>query len=273
MVNRAAWEAARVGGARCGLAGQAQGREVVKLLGRCDGLPLPLIYRKAWGLLGFLAVESDRRHSRSMLAGLFWPELEETSALTNLRQVLSNLNRYCTQVLGPGVLHIERGAVGLMRGEQVLFDIDLVRRAPCQAMELLVDQHRFLDGMEDLGGADFHCWLEMVRQNLETQLIGAAERCCDELLGDQHWERAMEVARVLTQRDPWSEEHARRMMRAHAGAGMRAAAMRVYESFETMLRKELGLDPGPETQQLLAQISTSAMPGRSRMGFDTVGVG
>ena len=272
MANRTGWEA-RAGGARCGLTGQTQGRELVRLLGRCDGLPLPLIYRKAWGLLGFLAVESDRRHSRSMLAGLFWPELGETSALTNLRQVLSNLNRYCTQVLGPGVLHIERGAVGLMRGGQLLFDIDLVRQAPCQAMELLADQHRFLDGMEDLGGADFHCWLEMVRQNLDTQLIGAAERCCDELLGEQHWERAAEVARVLTQRDPWSEEHARRMMRAHAGAGMRAAALRVYQNFETMLRKELGLDPGQETQQLLMQISHASISGRNRVGFEAIAAG
>ncbi|MGH8054518.1 MAG: AfsR/SARP family transcriptional regulator [Stenotrophomonas sp.] len=259
MAHLAELEAVRAEDARCGVVEQERGHELVRLLGDANGLPVPLIYRKAWGLLGFLAVESDRRHSRSMLAGLFWPGLGETSALTNLRQVLSNLNRYCMKALGPDVLRIERGAVGLMRGERLLFDIDLLWRAPCRAMELLTEQQRFLEGLDDLGGADFHGWLETTRQNLDIQLVGAAQRCCDELLEAQDWEQAVEVARTLTLRDPWNEAHARRMMRAHAGGGKRAAALNVYQRFETMLRVELGLEPGQETLQLLAQINAASL--------------
>lgn len=271
MTDMMEGRAAGAEGARCErVALSGPDGELVRLLGRSEGLPAPLIYRKAWALLGFLAMEPDRRHARSVLAALLWPGLSETSALTNLRQVLSNLNRYCLKMFGPGVLRIERSAVALMRGNRVLFDVDLLKQSPCRAMELMAGQHSFLDGMEDVGGADFHGWLEMTRQRLDTQLIGAVERCCDELLERQNWERAVEVARVLNQRDPWSEEHARRMMRAHAGAGMRTAALRVYQSFELMLRKELGLDPGQETQQLLAQISATSAPMRGRPRFDAV---
>ena len=49
-------------------------------------------------------------------------------------------------------------------------------------------------------------------------------------------------------------------MRAHAGSGMRTAALKVYQRFESLLRQELGLDPGKETRQLLEQIG-----GRSHM--------
>ena len=44
-------------------------------------------------LLAFLAVESDRAHSRQKLAGLFWPHLSERKARQNLSQALSNLRR------------------------------------------------------------------------------------------------------------------------------------------------------------------------------------
>ncbi|MCD9088078.1 BTAD domain-containing putative transcriptional regulator [Stenotrophomonas sp. SY1] len=238
---------------------------LVQLMGRSEGLPAPLIYRKAWALLGYLAVESGRMHARTSLAALLWPELGETSALTNLRQVLCNLNRYCVQTWGPDVLRVERSAVGLMRAQRQLFDIDLLVHAPCQAVRLATGQRSFLDGMEDIAGPDFHAWLETARQNLEGQLIGAAERCCDELLGEQQWERALQMARGLTQRDPWNEGHARRMMRAHAGSGMHTAALKVYECLETLLREELGLDPTQETQQLQMQIHAASIPAPARV--------
>ena len=47
-------------------------------------------------LLVYLAVESDRPHTREKLAGLLWPDYAEQSARTNLRSALANLR----QVIG-----------------------------------------------------------------------------------------------------------------------------------------------------------------------------
>ena len=46
---------------------------------------------KARSLLAYLAVESERAHSRSSLAALLWPEYSDASARTNLRQALHQL--------------------------------------------------------------------------------------------------------------------------------------------------------------------------------------
>ena len=240
--------------------GAAQGRPLVPLMGRNEGLPAPLIYRKGWALLGYLAVESNRLHSRMALAALFWPGLSETSALTNLRQVLSNLNRYCSRQLGPEVLCIERTRVGLMRDAQPMFDIDLVRSAPYRLLQMQPEQRNFLDDMEDVGGVDFLGWLETTRREMERQLVDAAERCCDESLEAGAWDHALVLARALVERDPWSEAHARRMMRAHAGIGMPDSATQVYYRFEALLREELGLDTAEETRELLAQINAASLP-------------
>lgn len=253
-------DAACAGTNRCGGHSGAPITGLVQLMGPLDGLPAPLIYRKGWALLGYLAMESNRMHSRAALAALLWPTLGETSALTNLRQVLSNLNRFCCMALGADVLRIERSAVGLMRGSEPMFDVDLLRLAPCQSVYLLAEQRVFMDGMEDIADSNFQSWLEATRQMLEAQLMGAAERCCDEMLETSRWEPAIKLARALSQRDPWNEAHARRVMRAHAGSGMRTAALKVYQRFESLLRQELGLDPGKETRQLLEQIG-----GRSHM--------
>ncbi len=237
-------------------------RGLIQLMGHCDCLPAPLIYRKGWALLGYLAIESNRRHPRSALAAMLWPSLSETSALTNLRQVLSNLNRYCTAELGPDALRIERSSVGLFRDDKVLFDIDLLEQAPCQATYMLAFRSGFLDGMDDIAGIDFHSWLQTTRQALDGRLIAAAEACCDELLASQQWERAAMMASSLSQHDPWNEAHAQRVMRAHAGGGMRTAAVKAYQRFETLLRDELGVNPGQETRRLLEQIGAGRVGGQ-----------
>lgn len=234
------------------------GPPLVQLMASGDGLPAPIIYRKGWALLGYLAVESNRMHSRPVLAALLWPTLGETSALTNLRQVLSNLNRFCTVALGPDILRIERTTVGLMRSAAALFDIDLLRAAPCQSLHLLTEQRVFMDGMEDIADSNFQSWLETTRQMLEARLVGAAENCCDGLLATEQWERAIDVARALSLRDPWNNAHARRLMHAHAGCGLPRVAVTIYQHFESELQRELGLEPDVETRRLFTRISSGS---------------
>ena len=256
-----------IGANRCGGHGSTPVAGLVQLMGQGEGLPAPLIYRKGWALLGYLAMESNRMHSRTALAALLWPTLGETSALTNLRQVLSNLNRFCGEALGTHVLRIERGSVGLFRGEEMLFDIDLLQLAPCQAVYMLTRHSSFLDGLEDIAGIDFRSWVETSRQELDGRLVAAAETCCDELLASQQWERALLMARSLNQHDPWNEAHAQRVMRAYTGSGMFTAAVNAYQRFEVMLRSELGLDPSKEIRHLFAQISSGAGTLASGLGY------
>src|SRR5262245_41721417 len=57
-----------------------------------DGQPVSgFAYNKARALLAYLAAEAERSHHRDALVGLLWPELSDSAARTNLRQVLANL--------------------------------------------------------------------------------------------------------------------------------------------------------------------------------------
>lgn len=75
---------------------------------------------KIRALLAYLAVESGRPHRRESLAGLFWPEMDDQKALTNLRLSLHRLR----QTLGndQAILQIDRHLVGL-DANQVRVDV------------------------------------------------------------------------------------------------------------------------------------------------------
>ena len=57
-----------------------------------DGQPVTAFESdKARALLAYLAVESDRPHSREKLAGLLWPDSTEAAARASLSEALTNL--------------------------------------------------------------------------------------------------------------------------------------------------------------------------------------
>ena len=235
----------------CGRVANAQ---VFRLMGTGEGLPAGLHYRKGLALLGYLAIENGRQHARTAIAALLWPELDERAALTNLRQVLTDLNRFCNQCFGAGVLDVQRTAVGLFPRGRLLFDTDLVTQAPERCLDVLQEDRLFLRGAEDIAGVDFQSWMESVRQQLDTQLLASAEARCDALMAAGEFRAALPLAQMLCKRDPWNEDNARRKMRIHANTGMLAAAITTYRRIEATLSRELGIRTAVATRQLLAEI-------------------
>ena len=73
-----------------------------------DGTPVTdFKYHKAKALLVYLAVETQRPHDRSRLAGLLWPDCPERAALRNLRCALNDLRQAIRDYeAAPPFLHI-----------------------------------------------------------------------------------------------------------------------------------------------------------------------
>src|ERR671927_1792433 len=98
-------------------------RTTISLLGtprtEVGGEPLEVDTRKAIALLAYLAV-TRRRHTRDALAGLLWPEYNQTRARPALRRTLSSLGKARAE----GWLEVDRQNVGL---EGVRVDVDRFR--------------------------------------------------------------------------------------------------------------------------------------------------
>src|SRR5215217_8489492 len=87
-------------------------RTTILLLGASsivhDGEPVEVDTRKAIALVAYLAV-TRRRHTRDALAGLLWPEYNQTRARAALRRTLSSLGKARAE----GWLHADRENVDL----------------------------------------------------------------------------------------------------------------------------------------------------------------
>ena len=98
---------------------------------------------KARALLAYVATESGQIHDRATLATLLWPELPDSAAKTNLRNVLSNLRK-----IAPDFLDIARNTVSWAGDEQTAVDVhnflSHIDREPAKAVEQY--QGEFLGG-------------------------------------------------------------------------------------------------------------------------------
>ena len=68
------------------------------------------------------------------------------------------------------------------------------------------------------------------------------------------WPDALDLAAADLQADPYDEDAARTLMRAHVAAARPSAALAVYATLRTTLADELGADPASETTELNAAI-------------------
>lgn len=234
---------------------------LIRLLGDCRiGSAGRLLYRKGWALLAYLAIERPRVHRRSRIAAMLWPDLPHAAALTNLRQVLADLNRAIVAAAGEGVLLIDRETVRLCpHASQGLFDIDLLEPgAPVAAMRpqaWLEDAGELLEGVVLEQCDEFNEWLPGARTWTMQRLLKALERAREAAAADGSLDVAVNLARRQVMLDPWDEAQQRSLMRLYARRGEPDLALDCYRVLERGLEQELAVEPQMATRTLAMEIA------------------
>jgi DNA-binding SARP family transcriptional activator len=213
--------------------------------------------RKTRALVCYLALQHARGQSREKLAEMFWGASAEEQARANLRQALSSIRK---SVNGGGAsCLVSDGDRVSLSGADIDLDVTrferLVAEATLGALEQAVALYRgdFLDGFS-LKEDSFEAWARTERERLRhlagdtlTKLIAH----CDEI-GDV--ERCIETATRLLTIDPLREAAHRVLMQAFAAQGRQASALKQFETCRDVLKRELGVEPEPETVALYRQI-------------------
>jgi DNA-binding SARP family transcriptional activator/predicted ATPase len=209
--------------------------------------------RKTLALLSFLALEKGMQ-PRARLTALLWPELEETQARGNLR----NLLMYLREALGSNhAMIVNRHAVGLSL-DQAQFDVRdleqaLRQEATLETLEAVVQSHRgdLLEAFALPDAPEFEDWLAAQREIVRGWFDGLLERLLGMYIAQNDTERALETVRRRLRLEPLNELAHRQLIGLHQHAGNRAAALEAYRQCRQILQRELGVEPSPETRAMI----------------------
>lgn len=231
-------------------------------------------YDKVRALLAYLATEADRPHRRETLMGMLWPELPETAARNNLRQVLVTLREAIgDRTAEPPFLLTSRATIQFNPNGDAWLDVttfsDLLsacdrhpHRNPdsCKTcarnLQKAVALYRgpFLAEFFLSDSVAFEEWALLKREWLQRQMLVALTRLTAYHERRGQYDQACLYARRQLELEPWREEAHRQLMRLHVLSDERSAALAQYEQCRRVLAEELGVEPEAETTALYKQI-------------------
>jgi DNA-binding SARP family transcriptional activator len=197
-------------------------------------------------LLSLLALQGER--PRTYLAGLLWPDSDESRALGSLRAAVWRIQHTL-----PGLVTDGHGPLSL--GARAHVDVhdmfDVVRRIsagleaedPRDALEAL--RHG------DLLPGSYDDWVVYERERLQQLRLRALELLADQLTARGDVDHALEAAMSAVAIEPLRESAHRALIRVHLLVGNHVDAVRVYRTFRHRLRAEMGITPSPQIIDLI----------------------
>jgi predicted ATPase/DNA-binding SARP family transcriptional activator len=224
--------------------------------------------RKAIALLAYLSVNDighpGQRYTRESLSALLWPDYEQAKAFSNLRRTIWEVH----QAIGENWLVAERESVRLSAEAGIDLDVarfrdllsesrqqtDISLRVPFLVDAVKLYRNHFLTGFSLKDAHPFNDWAFAESEELRHKLADALILLSDDYCAFGQAEKAIPHARRLTALEPLNEAAHRKLMEVYLGAGQHGLALKQYQTCEQILRKELNLDPQPETRALYKKI-------------------
>lgn len=228
---------------------------------RLGGQPLARFRSaKVYALLYYLAV-TRRTQPRTVLAGLFWGNVDEYYARRNLNRTLSDL----TQFVGDHLV-VERQIITFARNQPYWLDVELLENAATTlptaqtvtALAAAANLYRgdFLEGFYVQDAPEFEQWVRSERTRLRANALHLHAVLSQFYVEQGELMPAMDYARRILQLEPWHEEAHRQLMRLLAQSGQRSAALAQYELCRQALHSELDVEPDAATLDLVERIRT-----------------
>jgi DNA-binding SARP family transcriptional activator len=229
-----------------------QGPWELDLLGRWQlrlaGEPVEVAPRQQ-RILSALAVLGSR--PRGVLAELLWPTALEAKAAGNLRTGMWKISHDL-----PGVLSISHDSLAL-------------------APRVIVDWHRLQDRMSMIQGpattpdpADiavlegavllpgwYDDWAITEQERSNQRRLAALEVLAEKFLAAGNGTRCAQAAGVAAAIEPLRESPVQLLVQGHIATGNYYPAVKAFEDFRTLLTDELGVEPSPRLQRMIAEIT------------------
>jgi TolB-like protein/DNA-binding SARP family transcriptional activator len=227
------------------------------------GEPVPIVSRRARGILAYLALIPEHAATRERLCGLLWSDRGESQARASLRQCLVELKETAT-VAELDLLSIERTHVALVQGRHDSDVAELERalvHADAEPLRRLLASAGATPLLEDLEfGGLYRDWREQTRVRLDQAIASGVVAHLSRLQAAGSWGKVRELADAYLRRDPFDEAVTAAAVRAEIALGAGAAAHRRFQALEAGLKAEFGVTPGRAAREALAGPAAAPAP-------------
>jgi predicted ATPase/DNA-binding SARP family transcriptional activator len=191
---------------------------------------------------------------REQLCYLFWPDEPDATARRSLAHLLTHLRR---ALPAPDLLITSTDQVGLNGtlawADTVAYERLIATAAPrerAKALQQAADLVRgpFLDGFSLPDRPEFDDWAAQERQIWERRSLETLAALIEHHTAHGEYSSAIDAAQRYLAIDELAEEIHRHLIQLYALSGDRSAALRQFERCSSMLDRELGVSPLPETR-------------------------
>ncbi|MBV8370672.1 MAG: hypothetical protein JO036_17305 [Candidatus Eremiobacteraeota bacterium] len=211
-------------------------------------------------LIQYLAVHRTGVTPRERLAEAIWPELDGETAAHRVHIAVSGARAYLRRAVGGAdAIRCVRSGYGWAPGITVVTDVEaFLDAARGESSEELLRAKQLYGG--ELLVSDAAEWIEPLRVRCAAAYVGILERLAENALSYGEFGQALAFGLELVAFDRGHEGASRLVMRCFAALGRRGRALAEYEALRAHLRKHLGLEPAPETRQLIRAVVGQAEP-------------
>jgi DNA-binding SARP family transcriptional activator len=236
----------------------------------CDQIPLHFPTKKPQDLLCFLLLHAGETLERDLIAERLWPMRPPGKARRSLSTALWRLHQAlkCLPPPQPYLL-TERSTLAFNTTAPYWFDVEVFERqatfglagsplcdeAHRQALEEALDLYR-----GDLLEGCYDDWCLAERERLQLLLLRVLKRLQRHYRLDEAFETAISCGHRLLTLDPLQEDVYRELMHCYVEAGQRPLALEQFQHCRETLRRELHIEPMPETWRLYRRIRGGQEP-------------
>lgn len=203
--------------------------------------------RNAQRLLAFVGLRG--RASRTVLAGILWPEVTEEHARGSLRTTLWKLPRGDQPLIeccGDCLVAAETMQVDVHTFTETALGVVQGYGSPLPGQLSL----GLLGGEDLLPGWD-EDWVLLERERLRQLRLHALDALAEILVRQGKPALALEAAWASVRTEPLRESGHRVVVSVHLAEGNLSEAVHHYQAFRRLLNEELGVEPSPQFARML----------------------
>lgn len=215
--------------------------------------------QKAFSLFRYLVCKRNRRIPLEEIYELFWKDMDEEYARSNLNTTLYLIRK--TVGLTPEELHLKGDTCGFFPSKRVEIDADALETLHSRLKHANLsreDKEKILADLREMYRGPFMVedpyeeWVEEERERYESMYTGVLRESLNFYLQEGRYEEASEVLRIYLRREPYDEQIYYKAMEILKREGNITQVVNLYQRMKERLR-ELNLEPQLTLEEVLKQ--------------------